>query len=255
MITAVFSGDKIAVQILPYKCQRWFGGRSRQNLDRGCLEKGVRLPSHPSGDYEVHATFLKPWRQEPWLMFRSQHLGRRCRLLRSQIDVDEGEFFAMPEVLGKSSVGNRDSNSHRYFVLSIRTIELRWKGAKSASPAPSTRSHQEPHSDGFQSQVCCAILIGATNTYTKVTLNWRQASGRKPGPGQDEFFGLLGGVHLWRSTRQELETNGNAIGRRKFQIIAPCHCTGFGANSYLRTRFNSLVQEVGVGTRLHFGER
>ena len=72
--------------------------------------------------------------------------------------------------------------------------------------------------------------------------------------GQDEFFGLVGGLHLWRSTRQELEANGDAIGKRKFQIIAPCHCTGLGAHSYLRTRFHSLVQEVGAGTRLHFGE-
>jgi len=73
--------------------------------------------------------------------------------------------------------------------------------------------------------------------------------------GQDEFFGLVGGLHLWRSTRQELEANGNSIGRRKFRIIAPCHCTGLGANSYLRARFHSLVEDAGAGTQLNFGER
>jgi len=182
MVTAVFSCDEFPVQILPYKCQRWFGWRARQNLYRGCLEKRIRSPSHPSGDYEVHAAFLKPWRQEPWLMFRSRHLGRRCRLLRSWIDVDEGECFAVPEVLGKSSVGNGDGNSHCYFVLSIRTIELRWKGAKSSVAGALHSIAPGPRSDRFQSQVCCAILIDATNTYSKVPLSWCQASGRKPGP-------------------------------------------------------------------------
>ena len=73
--------------------------------------------------------------------------------------------------------------------------------------------------------------------------------------GSKEFHGLVGGLHLWRATRQEMEVSGNAIGRRKFQTIAPCHCTGMGANSYLRARFHSLVQDVAAGTRLHFGEQ
>jgi 7,8-dihydropterin-6-yl-methyl-4-(beta-D-ribofuranosyl)aminobenzene 5'-phosphate synthase len=73
--------------------------------------------------------------------------------------------------------------------------------------------------------------------------------------GKNEIFGLVGGLHLWRATLQELEASGDAIGRRKLQVIAPCHCTGLGAHSYLRARFHSLVEDVGAGTRLHFGGR
>ena len=68
--------------------------------------------------------------------------------------------------------------------------------------------------------------------------------------GRTEMLALAGGLHLARATHQELEASGNALGRRNFQILAPCHCTGMGAHSYLRARFHSLVRDVGVGTEL-----
>ena len=86
---------------------------------------------------------------------------------------------------------------------------------------------------------------GIANTLDRVA----ELSGRR------ECFGLVGGLHLWRATHKEWEVSANAIGRGKLQVIAPCHCTGIGANAYLRARFHSLVRDVGVGTRLHFGER
>jgi 7,8-dihydropterin-6-yl-methyl-4-(beta-D-ribofuranosyl)aminobenzene 5'-phosphate synthase len=73
--------------------------------------------------------------------------------------------------------------------------------------------------------------------------------------GRTEGLALAGGLHLGRATNKELEASANAIGRRNFQILAPCHCTGMGAHSYLRARFHSLVQDVGAGTRLVLGER
>jgi 7,8-dihydropterin-6-yl-methyl-4-(beta-D-ribofuranosyl)aminobenzene 5'-phosphate synthase len=73
--------------------------------------------------------------------------------------------------------------------------------------------------------------------------------------GRTEGLALAGGLHLGRATHKELEASANAIGRRNFQILAPCHCTGMGAQSYLRARFQSLVRDVGVGTSLVLGER
>jgi 7,8-dihydropterin-6-yl-methyl-4-(beta-D-ribofuranosyl)aminobenzene 5'-phosphate synthase len=73
--------------------------------------------------------------------------------------------------------------------------------------------------------------------------------------GRTDGLALAGGLHLGRATHKELEASANAIGRRNFQILAPCHCTGTGAQSYLRARFQSLVQDVGVGTGLVLGER
>ena len=73
--------------------------------------------------------------------------------------------------------------------------------------------------------------------------------------GRTEGLALAGGLHLGRATHKELEASANAIGRRNFQILAPCHCTGMGAQSYLRARFQSRVQDMGVGASLVLGER
>jgi 7,8-dihydropterin-6-yl-methyl-4-(beta-D-ribofuranosyl)aminobenzene 5'-phosphate synthase len=72
--------------------------------------------------------------------------------------------------------------------------------------------------------------------------------------GRTGMLALAGGLHLGRATSKELEATANAIGRQNFQMLAPCHCTGMVAHSYLRARFHSLVQDVGVGTRLVPGE-
>ena len=106
MVTAVFSRYQFAVQISPHKGRRRFGGCARQDLDRRCLEERVCAPPHASGDYKANAAFLKPRWQEPWLVLRSSHLRRSYRFLRSRIDINQGELLAVPEVLGKSSVGN-----------------------------------------------------------------------------------------------------------------------------------------------------
>ena len=73
--------------------------------------------------------------------------------------------------------------------------------------------------------------------------------------GRTQGLALAGGLHLGRATDKELEASASAIGKRNFQVLAPCHCTGMGAQSYLRARFQPLVQDVGVGTRLVLGER
>ena len=72
--------------------------------------------------------------------------------------------------------------------------------------------------------------------------------------GRNEVLALAGGLHLARATHKELEASASAIGRRNCRIIAPCHCSGVAAHSYLRSRFHSLVQDVGVGTGLVLGE-
>jgi 7,8-dihydropterin-6-yl-methyl-4-(beta-D-ribofuranosyl)aminobenzene 5'-phosphate synthase len=72
--------------------------------------------------------------------------------------------------------------------------------------------------------------------------------------GRKEVHTLAGGFHLGRTSHEQMERTANAIGRRNCRLLAPCHCTGMGAHAYLRARFHSLVQDVGVGTRLVLGE-
>ena len=68
--------------------------------------------------------------------------------------------------------------------------------------------------------------------------------------GHREALALVGGLHLGRATQQELDICADAIASRNCRILAPCHCTGMGAHSHLRTRFPSMVRDVGVGTEL-----
>lgn len=70
--------------------------------------------------------------------------------------------------------------------------------------------------------------------------------------GRTEVLALIGGLHLGRASRKRLEMTGSALGRRNLQLMAPCHCTGMGAQSYLRARFNSLVRDVGAGSSVVF---
>jgi 7,8-dihydropterin-6-yl-methyl-4-(beta-D-ribofuranosyl)aminobenzene 5'-phosphate synthase len=72
--------------------------------------------------------------------------------------------------------------------------------------------------------------------------------------GQAEILALIGGFHLGRGSHKQLEECASAIERRKCQFLAPCHCTGMSAHAHLRSRFHSLVQDVGVGTKLIWGQ-
>lgn len=70
--------------------------------------------------------------------------------------------------------------------------------------------------------------------------------------GRHEVYGLAGGTHLQRASRERLEATGGSLGRRNAQVIAPCHCTGLDAQVYLRARFASRVQECGAGAQFEF---
>jgi 7,8-dihydropterin-6-yl-methyl-4-(beta-D-ribofuranosyl)aminobenzene 5'-phosphate synthase len=70
--------------------------------------------------------------------------------------------------------------------------------------------------------------------------------------GQERIFAVIGGFHLMLSESDAWEAAGNALGRREVQWMAPAHCTGFGAQAYLRGRFHSHALEAGAGRRLKF---
>jgi 7,8-dihydropterin-6-yl-methyl-4-(beta-D-ribofuranosyl)aminobenzene 5'-phosphate synthase len=70
--------------------------------------------------------------------------------------------------------------------------------------------------------------------------------------GRQELYGLAGGTHLLRASRERLEATGGILGRLNTQVIAPCHCTGLDAQVYFRARFASRVQECGTGARFEF---
>jgi 7,8-dihydropterin-6-yl-methyl-4-(beta-D-ribofuranosyl)aminobenzene 5'-phosphate synthase len=100
----------------------------------------------------------------------------------------------------------------------------------------------------IETQDGLVVIAGCTHSGVVNTLDRISAL-----TGQSEILALTGGLHLGRATHQQLEQCANAIGQRKCRSLAPCHCTGMSAHAFLRSRFGSTVQDVGVGTRLVLG--
>lgn len=70
--------------------------------------------------------------------------------------------------------------------------------------------------------------------------------------GRREVYGLAGGTHLHRASRERLEATGSSVGRRNVQWMALCHCTGLDAQVWFRARFASRVHECGAGALWEF---
>jgi 7,8-dihydropterin-6-yl-methyl-4-(beta-D-ribofuranosyl)aminobenzene 5'-phosphate synthase len=84
---------------------------------------------------------------------------------------------------------------------------------------------------------------GVTNTLDCITRLCRK----------ETIHAVIGGLHLLRASSALLTTAMEAIGRRNVQLLAPCHCTGMGAQVQLRLAFPSRVMDTVTGTRLSFG--
>ncbi len=70
--------------------------------------------------------------------------------------------------------------------------------------------------------------------------------------GRSRIHALLGGFHLGRASRGQLESTASALRRRRLECIAPCHCTGLKAQAYLRARFPARLREFNAGDTLVF---
>jgi len=70
--------------------------------------------------------------------------------------------------------------------------------------------------------------------------------------GAEKIHALLGGMHLLRATPQRLEATADAFERYDIDLIAPCHCTGIAAVTYLRNRLPRQCVRCAVGSRFSF---
>jgi 7,8-dihydropterin-6-yl-methyl-4-(beta-D-ribofuranosyl)aminobenzene 5'-phosphate synthase len=67
----------------------------------------------------------------------------------------------------------------------------------------------------------------------------------------DDVSAVLGGTHLVAQSREEVvETAAWLADKPALELVAPCHCTGFEAESVLRAELPELFVPVGVGTTL-----
>ena len=68
----------------------------------------------------------------------------------------------------------------------------------------------------------------------------------------DGIHGLMGGLQLGRASHKRLGEAGVEFARRHFQCLAPYYWTAMNARRYLRARFQSLMCDLSVGSRLVF---
>lgn len=113
-------------------------------------------------------------------------------------------------------------------------------------------THSDPIADDqalfVNTQQGLVVVVGCAHAGVVNTLDYVARLS-----GQDSIFAVIGGFHLGRVPREVWEAVGNALGRRNVQVIAPCHCTGPGAQAYLRGRFHSRVLDVGAGSQFVSG--
>jgi 7,8-dihydropterin-6-yl-methyl-4-(beta-D-ribofuranosyl)aminobenzene 5'-phosphate synthase len=65
--------------------------------------------------------------------------------------------------------------------------------------------------------------------------------------GRSGVHAVIGGMHLLRASAQRIEATAAALVECGVHIIAPSHCTGFGATSYFRPRFGECCIPCSVG--------
>lgn len=65
--------------------------------------------------------------------------------------------------------------------------------------------------------------------------------------GRTSVHAVIGGMHLLRASARRIEATAAAFVEFGVHEIAPCHCTGFEATSYLRHRFGKRCIQCSVG--------
>jgi len=70
--------------------------------------------------------------------------------------------------------------------------------------------------------------------------------------GEKRFYALLGGIHLLKADRKQLENTLREIERRDVNIIAFSHCTGFHSCAFFAEHFRGKYCQNDVGFSIEF---
>jgi 7,8-dihydropterin-6-yl-methyl-4-(beta-D-ribofuranosyl)aminobenzene 5'-phosphate synthase len=91
------------------------------------------------------------------------------------------------------------------------------------------------------------VAAGCTHSGVEDTLaHVNRISGGKP------IHALIGGLHLGGAPPAELDSAARAILNARCELIAPCHCTGMGAQAYLRNRLPECARDGLAGSVFSF---
>ena len=73
--------------------------------------------------------------------------------------------------------------------------------------------------------------------------------------GRRSIQAVIGGMHLVKASTERLIATGNAFADQGTPLLAPAHCTGVKASSYLWSRFPGRCVPCHVGATFTFNGR
>jgi len=88
------------------------------------------------------------------------------------------------------------------------------------------------------------VLLGCAHAGVVNTLDY---IGRLA--GSSAFLAVIGGMHLLHADRTRLEITADALQRYRVELVAPCHCTGDNAMSFLRQKLPGRYVVCVTGSR------
>ncbi|MBN1293463.1 MAG: MBL fold metallo-hydrolase [Candidatus Latescibacteria bacterium] len=92
------------------------------------------------------------------------------------------------------------------------------------------------------------VLLGCAHSGVVNTLDYVSKH-----TGSDKIFAVLGGMHLLRASQERLEATAEAFTRYDVRMIAPCHCSGIRAVTFIKSKFPDRFIECSTGSRYIFG--
>ncbi len=112
-------------------------------------------------------------------------------------------------------------------------------------------NHPDPIADDqsiwLETSKGIVVLLGCAHSGVINTLRYieRLACTQK-------FYALIGGMHLVHASPERLKATAEALSRYNFTILAPAHCTGFMAISFLHKHFPNSFRTCSTGTKFSF---
>jgi len=96
----------------------------------------------------------------------------------------------------------------------------------------------------FNTQERIVILLGCAHGGVVNTLDCVAET-----PGVRRIHAVIGGVHLGDADENRLRFTTSAFQRDEVQLVAPCHCTGKAAMTYLAKHAGKIYNSCSVGER------
>lgn len=106
----------------------------------------------------------------------------------------------------------------------------------------------DPFSDDtslfIESKNGIVILLGCSHKGVKNIINDIKAE-----VGDKKIAAILGGMHLKRTSREEIESLIGYFAELDFELLAPMHCTGRKAGSMFKEAFGERIKLASVGDK------